>query len=215
MSRIDVDRPDTGDDTTAPRATYEAAGHAVVRGLVAPPVVEHLVAYAEVLRQRGSFEIDDQVPGSLRTYGAAGFDALLPDLARRLSAPAGRTLLPTYSFARYYARGQELFPHRDRVECEHSVTLHLAGAGDAAWPIWLRDGDADPVGVELEPGDALLYRGDRVLHWRDPLDADWYLQVFLHFVDADGPFADRAYDGRSALGTASSTRRPGARPEPS
>ncbi|UDY33962.1 hypothetical protein [Dermatobacter hominis] len=204
MSRTDADGALTAGDQTSAGAAYEAAGHAVVRGLVDPALVDHLVAYADVLRGRGSFEIDDQVPGSLRTYGAAGFDALLPTLATRLSDRVGRTLLPTYSFARIYARGQELFPHRDRVECEHSVTLHLAGADDAPWPIWLRDGDADPVGIDLAPGDGLLYRGDRVLHWRDPLDAEWYLQVFLHFVDADGPYADRAYDGRAGLGTSSS-----------
>lgn len=73
----------------------------------------------------------------------------------------GLTLTPTYSFARRYNRGQELFPHRDRVECEHSATLHLAGAGDISWPIWLRLDDADPVSVDLRPGDALVYRGDR------------------------------------------------------
>ena len=55
--------------------------------------------------------------------------------------------------------------------------------------------------VRLEAGDAVLYRGAEALHWREPLDgADWYLQVFLHYVDADGPYADRHLDGRANLG---------------
>lgn len=188
---------------------YERTGHLVVPSLLGPELVQHLVAYAELLRQSGAFDVDDQVPGSLRSYGAAGFDALLPPVAERLSLELGRSLVPTYSFARYYSRGHELYPHRDRAECEHSVTLHLAGDDGASWPIWVRLDDADPVSVDLGPGDAMVYRGDRVLHWRDPLDGEWYLQVFLHFVDADGPYADRAYDGRTALGTSTAHRSTG------
>jgi hypothetical protein len=187
-------------------SVYDRDAHVVVRSLLGQELVSHLASYASILRELGTFESDDQVPGSLRTYGAAGFDALLPAVAKRLSVVTGHPLVPTYSFARYYARGQELYPHRDRVECEHSATVHLAGADRGSWPIWLRLGENDPVPVVLEPGDALVYRGDRVLHWRDRLELDWYLQVFLHFVDADGPFADRAYDGRAQLGTSAGSR---------
>jgi hypothetical protein len=189
----------TGTATTCPDH-FEQTGHLVLRDVIGTELVEHLAAYAAILRDRGSFQVDDQVPGSLRTYGAAGFETLLASLAPVFSAQLAVELVPTYSFARYYRRGDELFPHRDRPECEHSATVHLAGAADAVWPIWLRDGDGPMVSVDLGPGDALLYRGDRVLHWRDPLDAEWYLQVFLHYVNAAGPFADRAFDGRGAVG---------------
>jgi hypothetical protein len=185
---------------------YELRGFVVLRSLLGPQLLEHLTTYAGLLRDTGSFEVDDQVPGSLRTYGAAGFDALLPSVADTLSQALGRPLVPTYSFARFYTRGQELYPHRDRAECEHSVTVHLAGEGDVAWPIWLRLDDEEPESVDLAPGDAMVYRGDRALHWRDPLDAEWYLQVFLHFVDREGPHADRAYDGRTGLGRPTSDR---------
>jgi hypothetical protein len=89
---------------------------------------------------------------------------------------------------------------RDRVECEHSATLHIASSEEYAWPIWMRHESADPVSVTMNPGDAVIYRGDQVIHWRDPLPIEWYLQVFLHFVDADGPYSDRAFDRRAGLG---------------
>jgi hypothetical protein len=171
----------------------------VARGLIGPELASFLAEYGRVLRESGRMELDHQVPGSLRRYGAPGFDALLTRCAPALSALSGVELLPTYSFGRFYLRGQELVAHRDRPECEHSATVHLAGAGDAEWPIWVRDGASDPVSVVLRPGDAMLYRGDRVLHWRDPLEAEWYLQVFLHYVDAAGPYADRELDGRDHL----------------
>ena len=186
--------------TVAVDTDYDVSGHTTIRGLVGPELVRHLADYTAVLRDSGGLEVDDQVPGSLRRYGAPGFDALLASCAPAVSARTGRNLLPTYSFVRVYGRGQELMAHRDRPECEHSVTLHLASSEPEPWPIWLRDAGSDPVSVDLRPGDALVYRGDRLLHWRDRLDGEWFMQVFLHYVDADGPFADRRLDGRGALG---------------
>jgi hypothetical protein len=39
-------------------------------------------------------------------------------------------MLPTYSYARIYANGDELKKHRDRPACEVSVTLHLGSVMD-------------------------------------------------------------------------------------
>jgi hypothetical protein len=36
-------------------------------------------------------------------------------------------------------------------------------------------------------------------HWREPFEGQWQAQVFLHWVDADGPHADQKYDGGLAL----------------
>ena len=38
------------------------------------------------------------------------------------------------------------------------------------------------------------------MHWREPVPTAWYLQVFLHYVDASGPYADLRLDGRAMLG---------------
>ena len=185
--------------TIARDAGYESRGYAVVRGLIGPELAEFLQSYAAILRESGRMEVDHQVPGSLRRYAAPGFEALLDLCAAPLSTLAGRRLLPTYSFVRYYFRGQELSAHRDRPECEHSVTLHLASSDEGAWPISIRKGAEEPAEVILHPGDAVLYRGNEVLHWREPLQMEWYLQVFLHYVDAGGEFADRHLDGRRHL----------------
>jgi hypothetical protein len=49
------------------------------------------------------------------------------------------------------------------------------------------------------PGDALLYRGIDLFHWRDAYPGEALVQVFLHYVDRDGPHADRKFDGRPTL----------------
>lgn len=179
---------------------YLSRGYSIVRGLLGPDVVEYLKTYAGIVRETGRFEADHQVPGSLRRYGAPGFDALLTLCAPTLSIVSGRSLEPTYSFARYYFKGQELVAHRDRAECEHSATIHVASEPNKPWPIWIRADGEEPLEVVLYAGDALLYRGNEVLHWREPLEADWYMQVFLHYVDGDGPNAHLRLDGRAQLG---------------
>jgi hypothetical protein len=55
--------------------------------------------------------------------------------------------------------------------------------------------------VNMQVGDAVLYRGMEVEHWREKYtEGQWQAQVFLHYVDADGPHADQKYDGREQLG---------------
>ena len=54
--------------------------------------------------------------------------------------------------------------------------------------------------IELGVGDALLYKGAELPHWRDPLgDGNW-LQLFVHYVDAAGSHARERYDRRRSLG---------------
>jgi hypothetical protein len=60
-------------------------------------------------------------------------------------------------------------------------------------------GDGEPRGAELKPGDGLLYRGTELFHWRDAYQGEALVQVFLHYVDRDGPHADQKFDGRSSL----------------
>ena len=183
----------------------ETPRYEVVRGLLPPAVVGFLRTYSEVLIESGRFVRGEQVRGSLKVYGDPGFDAVLREVLPRVAASVGAELVPTYSFVRRYERGHELVPHTDRPACEHSVTVHLASSGPEPWPIWLRLGRGEPVSAELEPGDGLIYEGISTLHWRDPCPAEWYLQMFLHFVDAGGAHRDEVYDHRPALGTPSTS----------
>jgi PKHD-type hydroxylase len=49
-------------------------------------------------------------------------------------------------------------------------------------------------------GDAALYRGMDKVHWREPYkEGKWQAQVFLHYVDADGPHAEWKFDKRPKL----------------
>ena len=126
----------------------------------------------------------------------------------------GLDLVPTYSYARIYKRGDILKRHKDRPSCEISTTLNLGGE---SWPIFI-----DPTGsnnvideyknihkpdapkgvrVDLEIGDMLVYSGCDLEHWREPFEGENCGQVFLHYNNRNGQFKDiNIFDGRHKLG---------------
>ena len=69
---------------------------------------------------------------------------------------------------------------------------------DGIWPIFFDD--EREIKVELDVGELAFYKGAEVVHWREEFTGKWHVQVFLHYVDADGPYAEtNKYDGRNKL----------------
>jgi len=143
---------------------------------------------------------DDQCPTSEAVHGAIVFDKLLVDLLPHFEKASGKRLHPTYSYARLYSPGEELAIHTDRESCEISATLTLGFDGDV-WPIYMGDeGKKNASEVKMAVGDAILYRGRDKHHWREKYtEGKWQAQVFLHYVDADGPHKEWKFDKREGL----------------
>lgn len=117
-----------------------------------------------------------------------------------------------------YAPGEVLKNHRDRPACEISATLTLGFEGDQ-WSIYMADEATKEDGIlkvgedeaefyvkniseiKMDIGDAVMYRGIDKYHWRDEFKGKWQAQVFLHYVDQNGPHAEWKYDKRASLGT--------------
>ena len=144
---------------------------------------------------------DPQVPETYSHYSDIAMETLLERLTEPMSKETGLNLIPTYSYARIYKKGDVLKRHKDRYSCEVSMTMNLGGD---PWPIYLEpSGETDKEGVkiDLEPGDALIYRGCEVEHWREAFEGENCGQVFLHYNDASGENAEEnRYDTRPFLG---------------
>ena len=144
---------------------------------------------------------DPQVPETYSHYSDIAMETLLEKLTEPMSKETGLNLIPTYSYARIYKKGDVLKRHKDRYSCEVSMTMNLGGD---PWPIYLEpSGETDKEGVkiDLEPGDALIYRGCEVEHWREVFKGENCGQVFLHYNDASGENAEEnRYDTRPFLG---------------
>ena len=95
----------------------------------------------------------------------------------------------TYTFWRCYTYGADLKKHKDRPSCEISVTVFIGSDGEHEWPIYM-----DGKKVNLKVGDGVIYRGCDIEHWRETYKGDYHIQAFLHYVDANGKYANHKGD---------------------
>ena len=146
---------------------------------------------------------DSQCPLSQAVHGALAFDKLLETCLPYFEQASGLKLYPTYSYARLYnQQGEELKNHRDRPACEISATITLGFEGNV-WSIYMGDHEdkTNSLKIDMAIGDAVMYRGCDKWHWRESyVEGQWQAQVFLHYVDANGPHAEWKYDKRESLG---------------
>jgi hypothetical protein len=108
-------------------------------------------------------------------------ESLLLTKLKKMQEECGLELNPTYAFARVYTYLATLDKHTDRPSCEISVTVMIGSSGET-WPIYM-----DGKEFNLNPGDAAIYLGCEVEHWREEFQGDWHNQIFLHYVDKNGP----------------------------
>jgi len=157
---------------------------------------------------------DPQVPNTYSVYGDYTMETLMMKVLPKMIQETGLNLVPTYSYARLYKKGDILHRHKDRPSCEISTTINLGGD---PWPIFIDGTGADnviderkniikpnaPEGTKvlLEVGDMLVYSGCELEHWREPFEGNVCGQVFLHYNHVNGPFAEKnRFDKRPMLG---------------
>lgn len=134
---------------------------------------------------------DPQVPGSPAVYGHPFVEQILLSKIFFMNDLVGERLYPTYCYGRWYKKGAELTPHIDAEACEISVTLNLMGD---PWPIHFTKPDGTTASEILTPGDAIVYKGAKSVHWREKFEGNECVQVFLHYVKVFGANYLHAFD---------------------
>lgn len=192
-------------------SNLDATGYLKVENLIDTQTIATISQYFENKINReewvGNQNISLEDASKFGYYADPLVEVLLKYCLVEVEQSTGLSLDPTYSFSRVYQGGEELTPHTDRPSCEISVTVNVACTGVEPWPIWMQYKDRDPVKCMLNPGDAIIYRGCDVTHWRRKLpEGQINAQFMLHYVDKNGPCAGFKYDNRPALGVVKSNR---------
>jgi len=154
----------------------------------------------------------EQVPGALARYNIPIYKEVHFLVKKVIENVLGMDLYPSYFYDRFYRSGMHLHRHSDRDACEVSVTLQISSTLKNPWPIWFELPDMSEECVLMKNGDAVVYKGCEREHWRDPMPSEipwwkkkiakmrgkelieWHHQIFLHYVDANGPCLQYAYD---------------------
>lgn len=118
-------------------------------------------------------------------YGDPLMETLMLNKLPLMEKETGLKLFPTYSWLRVYTYGGFLQKHKDRPSCEISVSVMFGSDGKVEWPLCV-----DGTPVVMKPGDAVIYLGCELEHYRTTYKGDYHAQAFIHYVDANGPNAD-------------------------
>ena len=185
--------------------TFNDVGYEVVRNILSKETCDILAmefTFIEYIRSQGAPEEfvggswnDGQCnSGSFSKYSHIPFEVLSIHLLPKIESVVGKKLAPTYTYARIYKNGTTLEKHVDREPCEYSATITLSKDG-TDWPIYMAGSP-----IELEIGDAAIYKGGEVEHWRNAYQGEQHVQVFLHYVDINGPNSEHIFDKRPYIG---------------
>jgi hypothetical protein len=171
-------------------ARIDEPGFATLEELVPPLFAAALRRYFRAIIQEGYIRLGDgQVASRYAMHNEPLAAWLHERIAPLVARAVPRPVKPSYSYLCAYVAGAVLGRHNDRPQCEYTLSLSIDATPDAAraraWPLCLDRGE-DVVRVLLAPGDALLFRGRQLVHFRDELGPGrTATSLLLHFVNED------------------------------
>lgn len=164
---------------------FKEKGYAVIKNILDKQEVERLYQYTLKNAELGNKD-DGQVPGSPSFYQDKEVVRLQKQLLPKIEEHIQMQLLPVFCYNRVYRTGAVLRVHKDSERAEISTTLNVGNQGEI-WDLWLLDYDENAQRIALAPGDALVYYGSKLSHWRSKLvHADYVSQIMFHCVDKHG-----------------------------
>jgi hypothetical protein len=179
---------------------FEENGYVILREFIPRIMCDYISENIKVLEANSYFEYNDgQVEKAFSGAAPTVTETLLDVMTPVLSKTIDCELYPTYSYLRIYKKGADLEKHQDRPSCEVSATVPLSYDSPHIWPLYIETGNKITA-VELEPGDALIYKGIEVPHWRETFEGERQVQVFLHYVKKNGDYKEYKFDKRAGLG---------------
>lgn len=197
------------------RVFFDKYGYVLIRGIwdpkefqEEPPKERGQINYYGKVNKFSHIPLEQQVNGSLARYSHPKYKYAHSQIRLKLQQILGKELYNTYYYDRFYFSGQRLYRHTDRDACEISLTYQISSNSKNPWFICFETPEGEEKYVELQDGDAVLYKGCERDHWREPLpsnlnfidrllkkkDTTYHHQIFFHYVLANGNRAHCAND---------------------
>jgi len=176
---------------------FKDNGFVVLRNVISSQTLAMLTNYYWFLMRHQKLE---RFPTSLGKYGDLLSESLLVGYQKIFEEIIGCSLYPSFSFMRLYYRNSLLDKHKDREGSEFAVSIAIDYDTEDIWPLYLKDLNGKEHDLKLDRGDLVLYRGCELIHWREAYQGKSSLQLFLFYVDTEGPMKQFKFDTRKQLG---------------
>jgi Sulfotransferase family len=180
-------RGDGGEEQAVTAHSHFAEeGWCLLRDLLHPGHVGALRRYYRSLIATGSWQLGDaQVAGRYGWHNEPLARFFHHQLASYVSRVAGERVRPTYVYVSAYQPGAVLDRHLDREQCKYTMSLAIDESPEEAdfkWPLHF-DTPAGTVSVTQVLGDAVLFRGNELPHYRHRLpEGHTATALLFHFV---------------------------------
>lgn len=216
MEQAAKEASETLADVPSERTLYREKGFVLLKKLIAPAVLArfrgHLQEDLGLMRSRHFVRSCNLLTlPSIEVYSREYLPmaSFLWGLTPRVAEVAGCELMPSYAYFRIYQKGDVCRVHSDREACEHSLSLTVELGEKIPWALSLENrclekpvtsvesdfGAEQFSSLPMSAGDAVMYRGVNHRHGRlEPNPNSWSAHLFLHWVDAGGPYASHAFD---------------------
>ncbi len=162
-------------------------GYAIVKHCLPQAFAQALERYCGALVTEGYMRIDTR-----SDRWSIHNDPVGAGIHRNITALVQRfvptPIKPSYAYLVSYRPGAVLPRHVDREQCEYTVSISLGQVptvdSASAWPLFIEPmASSGPVEIRLGVGDAVIFRGREVAHYREALaNSQAARALFLHFV---------------------------------
>ena len=189
-------------------------GFVISKNFLSKASCEALLTYTlERINNNGMADFVPQHDPSGIPFGKAydrGYDDVYQDILYEkipfIEHLVDNVVYPTYQVCRAYKKGAGCLPHVDREPCEIGVSLFVGVTSDVYKShLCIKNYAGETHKAELQEGDAVVYMGCDLEHWRNPIGqqsqerpsegVDWkMIQSFFHYVRQGGPHEKYAYD---------------------
>jgi hypothetical protein len=183
---IERRRAEWANSSTYWAAHFRMHGYSTVPGLIHPFHVASLRRYYRHLIRAGALRLgDSQCRGRYVAHNESVARFFHYQLAAAVSQVAGAPVKPSYVYVAAYQGGAELPKHKDREQCEYSLSLcidHSPPDREGSWPLFLETNE-DATIVLQRIGEGVVYKGRDIAHYREPLPEDsTAIFLLLHYV---------------------------------
>lgn len=165
-------------------------GFAVLRNLMLPGYHLQIRRYFDRIWDRIKLG-DAQVPLRKAQHNDPLCRILHMSLNDMIASVCEESIKPSYCYLGIYMPGAVLVRHRDRPQCRWNVSLLLdskpVASQNDGWPIYVECADDQVRAAVAGIGDAVVYNGTRIPHWREEMPSrfDYQSVCFFHFVQAE------------------------------
>lgn len=142
------------------------------------------------------FELGDRQAKRYRAHNEPFSRFLHYEVLPLMERITGKKLRPTYTYLSAYVKGADLPEHTDRGDCEFTVSFLIEKPENTKWPIYVhkkkqptkhigRTNQNPPkeecIEVDCQSGGLMMFCGTDHIHFREPLEHNFYNIVLLHY----------------------------------